>query len=471
MAVEDALYRYLKSYKVAPDWIKLLVSWPVYVIPRPVLLGREYSRITELSRLYEFVERINIEEYQLLKLQSILKDAYTHIPAYRSKWDAAGIKPGMIKDLSDFKKYIPFTTREEVQNNTEAFVSGKYKPSLRLKINTGGSTGNPLTLYYLKGYSRPAEHAHMHILWSRIKYRNGDRMARLRGDYFGKDQISSFDPWRNTLLLSSFRLNAYNALHYINLLIKYKIKFINAYPSSLYSLVQYTDQKSYLFPDLIGIFLGSENIYDWQLKKFREFFNTDKIYYWYGHGELCALGGICESSPSYHFLPTYSYVEFCEQPSIETKNDTGQKLYEIVGTSFINPVMPLIRYKTQDLGMGPSEHCSGCGRNHRIMDRIIGREQEIVIGQNGEKITLTALVFGRHQEYFNHINKMQVINTKPGLLTIKIVPKSTFSASHEKEIIRSLSHLEGMPFTTVVEKVQEILPTERGKHKFLIREF
>lgn len=469
-SIEDHLYKYLASYKKMPDWVKRIFATPTYVIPRKYLLGKRYDNFYQLAKQYDFADKNEISKYQFLKLKELINHCYNAIPFYKTKWNEHGINLDQIQNFNDFSKNIPFTHRGEIQKDPNAFLSTKYKKTLHLKMNTGGSTGESLILYSLKGYSRTAENAHMHLLWDRIGFKIGDRVARLRGDFIGKDRISSFDPWRNMLILSSFVLNKKNANLYLEKLKKYKVQYINAYPASLLNLIQSANIVSFSLSNLKGIFLGSENIYDWQLEKIKHFFNIENIFYWYGHGEMTNLGGICEKSNHYHFLPTYGYTEFID--SGYNQNDKlSTKLLEIVGTSFINPVMPLIRYKTQDFGINPSDSCKLCGRNHMTLGRIIGREQELAIGNNGERITLTALIFGRHGSYFNHIKKMQVINTKPGQLVINIIPKSTFTNLHEQELINTLSKKEGMPFNTEIKIVQHIPTTHRGKHRFLIRKF
>ena len=467
MSIEDSLYKFLSFYKEMPDWAKRLLASPFKIVPRAKLLGKKYNIFYEEAKMLEFATQERIEEYQFLKLQSLLRHAFDTIPFYQETWKERGIDIAKIKSFQDFHNTIPFVTREMVQDAPARFLSGSYKPSQKLQMNSGGSTGIPLTLYYLKGHSRAAEWAHMHLQWSRVGYKVGRPMATLRGDYIGKNRIYSYDPWRNILILSSFNLNKTNADIYLDLLSQYKIEYINAYPASLYNLVQLSEFKEKIIPSLKGILLGSENVFEWQLQRFREFFNIDRVFYWYGHGELCALGGGCEISSNYHFLPSYSYVEFLSES--ENGRDATD-MCEIIGTSFINPLMPLIRYRTQDYGIVAANLCE-CGRKHKQLSQVIGREQEIAVGLNGEKITLTALIFGRHADYFNHIIKMQIINTEPGKLIVKVIPKESFSDEHIAEIEDMLSQKQGMPFQTKAHLVNKIDGTKRGKHRFLIRQF
>ena len=469
MPLEDKLYKYLSFYKKMPDWAKRIVATPFNMLPRSSYLGANFKAFYREAKMLEFAHKDKIEEYQLLKLQHIIHHAYMTVPYYQKKWAEYGINLDQVQSFDDFSKTIPFLTRKDVQSSPLDFLSDKFSKKKCNKSNSGGSTGIPLTLFQLKGYSRAAEWANMFLQWERVGFIQGKKLARLRGDYIGKNRIYSFDPWRNYLILSSFNLNINNADNYLQLLNKYKIEYINAYPSSLFNLIQLSTKKSVNIPSLKVIFLGSENTYNWQLKKLKDFFDIERIYYWYGHGELCALGGGCELSSQYHFMPSYSYVEFIPNQEI-IGGHKDNKLVEIVGSSFINPAMPLIRYKTQDFGIESTQKCP-CGRDHKLLEKIIGREQEIAIGLNGERITLTALIFGRHSEYFNHIIKMQVINYAPGKLKILIVPKASFNNNNKNEIISRLSLKEGMPFETKVEIIDRIETTKGGKHRFLLRTF
>jgi len=468
MSLEDRLYKYLYEYKKLPDWAKTILVSPLKILPRSYYLGKNYKKFISLADSFEFVDSNKIEEYQFNVLKELLIHSFKTVPYYKETWQKLNINLNQIQNLQDFAKMIPFVTKEIVQKMPEKFISSLYSRNKWMITNTGGSTGIPLKLYNLKGYCRAAEWGHMHVLWDRIGFVMGQRLARLRGDYIGKNRLYSYDPWRNFLILSSFNLNQYNADYYIDLLDKYKIEYINAFPASIFNLIQLSKFEKRKVPSLKVIFLGSENIFDWQLEKIREFFEVERIYYWYGNGELSGLGGGCEKSSDYHFLPTYSFIELCNTDHIE--NSSSIKIKEIVGTSFINPLMPLIRYKTQDFGIENSKKCS-CGRNHLLLKRIIGREQEIAVGFDNRKITLTALVHGRHSEYFNHCSKIQIVNTEPGKLVVRVVPQKSFNESHSKEIISNLSREEGMPFETKVEIVNSIETTVSGKHRFLIRNF
>lgn len=461
MSIEDKLYKFLGLYKQLPDSVKKVIVAPFKVLPRKFYMGKKYELVTkEIEEFYKLSEAERTK-YQFSKMKEMLDHAYKTVPFYRWYYKEHGLDLNEINSFSDFELKVPFIDRELVQKYNREFVSDKYNESQHLIMNTGGSTGLPLKLYYLKGDTRAKEWAHVHYLWRQIGVNENSRYSNLRGEFIGKDRTHSFDPWRNLLMLSSFNLNKNNALEYLELLKKYKVEYLNAYPSSILNLINLSKFKNFNCQFLKGILLSSENVYEWQVDRIKEFFGVD-VFNLYGHGELCLMGGNCKNSLNYHMIPTFGYLEFYK--------DKESELHEMVGTTLVNPLMPLIRYKTGDMAIPMLDRCS-CGIQGQSIKKIIGRKQELAVGKNGEEITLTALIFGRHSEFFNHVEKIQVVNERPGILKVKVVPKNTFKTEHREEIIRSLSHEEGMPFETSVIIEQDICSTKRGKHRFLIREF
>ena len=64
----------------------------------------------------ECMDREELEQLQLERLQSTLNRVYAHVPFYRKKFDGLGISPEEIGSLSDVSR-LPFTTKEDVRGN------------------------------------------------------------------------------------------------------------------------------------------------------------------------------------------------------------------------------------------------------------------------------------------------------------------------------------------------------------------
>lgn len=96
----------------------------------------------------ENLNREALEERQLLRLQSLLKEVATSNPFWRNKWEAHGITPNSIQSLSDLQK-LPITTKSELVEDHSAHPP--YGTNLTYPVEnytrmhqTSGTTGSPM---------------------------------------------------------------------------------------------------------------------------------------------------------------------------------------------------------------------------------------------------------------------------------------------------------------------------------------
>ena len=64
----------------------------------------------------EIASRDEIAALQLRRMKWSLKHAYDNVPHYRQTFDAKGVHPDDLKQLSDLKKF-PFTTKQDLRAN------------------------------------------------------------------------------------------------------------------------------------------------------------------------------------------------------------------------------------------------------------------------------------------------------------------------------------------------------------------
>jgi len=97
-----------------------------------------------------------------------------------------------------------------------------------------------------------------------------------------------------------------------------------------------------------------------------------------------------EKNNQYKPFMTYGYAEVVDN--------------KLIGTSYNNFDMPLIRYDTGDLVEGKLND-NGFLEYFKVKE---GREGDFIIDKSGKKIPLTALVFGRHHKIFEIADFVQV---------------------------------------------------------------
>ena len=97
----------------------------------------------------ESLSREKIREIQLERLKWQVNYAYDHVPFYKEKWDAIGLKPSHIQTLKDIEK-IPFTLKSDLRDNypNKMFAVDNSK-IVRIHASSG-TTGKPIVVGYTR---------------------------------------------------------------------------------------------------------------------------------------------------------------------------------------------------------------------------------------------------------------------------------------------------------------------------------
>jgi len=425
---------------------------------------REYRRLLESHRTASRAELVAYRDSQLARL---IEHAYENVPYYRDLMRERSLTPSDITTVADLGK-LPLLTKDDVMEHHDRLVARNISPRMRLPMNTGGSTGRTLSFYITRRFTLERQLAFIHDQWSRVGYRAGDRMVRIRGDPPPKQgSFASFDRAQNTLALSTYNVTAKRIREVQGLIEDFNPRFLHVYPSSIVYLTQLFEDGSRKprLPELSAILCGSENLYDDQRRFLRSYWGC-RVYAWYGHGEFCLLGGGCESSDTYHFFPEYGALELIADEGAWSRDGVA----EMVGTGFGNPVMPFIRYRTQDFARSSGTHCDDCGRSHDLVPHVEGRLQEYVVTSDNRIISVTSLIWGQHYRCFGRIAKFQIIQEEPGVVVIRVVRRSTFRPEDEVELRERTEAATGHVLKVEIEFVSDIEPTRRGKHKFVVQQ-
>jgi hypothetical protein len=100
----------------------------------------------------EAIEKASKDELRAVQLERMkwsIKHAYDNVPHYRKKYDAAGVHPGDLKQLSDLAKF-PFTTKADLR---DTYPFGMFATPMRdvVRIHaSSGTTGKPTVVGYTK---------------------------------------------------------------------------------------------------------------------------------------------------------------------------------------------------------------------------------------------------------------------------------------------------------------------------------
>ena len=330
------------------------------LVPYSIRLGKTYNQFKVLSQKEHQTMPFVIEQFS-----QIFEYAKNNFPFYQELYRKTGVLDLKIQSLEDIIK-IPIITKEDIRNNIDQFKGS-------MLLNTGGTSGEPFR-FYVDKYAFGREWAHMHTIWEKKGYQYTDLKITLRGRDLG-EKTFQYNPVHNEFIINTYKNIAEVKDNIIQLFSKYEIKYIHGYPSAVYNFLQELDmvisldEKNIITKNLISCFLGSEFPMPHITCFLESKWGLDYIS-WYGHSEMCILAYDETKQNDYKPFYTYGYTEVVNK--------------KLIGTSYHNFDMPLIRYDTGDL-VEPYYLENGLLDSFKITE---GRNGDFILDVNHKRIPL-----------------------------------------------------------------------------------
>ena len=358
-------------------------------------------RATVECRAAERWNDAETEAYAIKQFRKVFEYARDYFPCYHELYAQSGVLSLKIESFADIKK-VPVIAKDWTRAHFGEF-SGAYK------LNTGGSSGEP-TAFWMDKNCWAREWAHMHTIWERLGYKYTDLKLAIRGKNLGKRPFV-YNPVHNEYIINTYLNVKDYAPKLARLFEKRNVKWFHGYPSSIYQFILECEAAfgkegvQRLFKSVRGLLLSSE----FPLPYMKEKFNAYGLKWisWYGHTEMCVLAYDNDCNNRYRPFATYGLAEVVDG--------------HLIGTSFHNFDMPLIRYDTGDLVEATRVSAGGLVEEFAIKE---GRSGDFIEDKHGKKIPLTALIFGRHHKAFDVADYVQIGQKEPGKATLYVAMKN-----------------------------------------------
>ena len=461
MSLEDHLYPLLSAYDALPRRVQSTLGFTYRCLPESWRWGSQYKPFQTLAEDSERWSWDELRAYQLKQLRIVLHHAASFCPFYQQAFARAAFRPEEVRELEHLQN-CPMTEKRDVIDHIDKVASTGIKRSKRLYITTGGSTGNPVGFYLQKGVSRPKEQAFLEAIWKRAGYFKGARVAVIRGHVTSQEtrgRIAHYDATRDWLMLSSYHLTTERLPEYLDALERFKPDLLHAYPSAALQLAEFLQKsgREWRVP-LRAVLCGSELLTHSQKGLLERVFRC-RVYRWYGHAERVVLAGEGRDSDLFYFSPAYGLVEF------GAPDDEG--LCEVIGTSFHNMAMPLIRYRTGDrVRLADPARDGHLEFPWPAVSEIAGRDHEFLVSATGRRISLTA--FNMHDDVFDDLYAVQFCQDEPGVAEFRYVPAPGFQSARLDQIKERVQRKLGDDFVLHVREVADVEKTARGKQRWLV---
>ena len=426
------------QYVRLPRPLKTAIAPALRMLPFSVRFGRTYWMVRE-SIVRSQTDAQFVQQFQVSALRALLGRAFQHSRHFSSVLQTALGTPCDV-ELAKFTPAelpkLPVLTKLELIEAPENFlIAGPGSYDVRF---TSGSSGRPSTQIYLDRDRSVREFAFVHHLWSRIGYKVGDGRAILR-DYAGNiasiENTWQYDPVLGELWLSPFHLNEATMDQYLELLHRYRVRFLYGVPSAITLLARHAMLRGWQPPQsFLGVLCASETLFPDQLRLMSKCFLVPVIAH-YGMTERVAIAGELVDRPgTYEFEPLYGIVELVDNAGklVTVPGQTGR----IVCTGLFSKAMALIRFDVGDRAtlVRPAtfENC------YRLqVSGIQSRwNQEFVIGKNGEKIGVINL---DRENYFGIIQEYQYAQSIPGVAVFRVVPNPRATREQIDAVLAEIS--------------------------------
>ena len=336
----------------------------------------------------------------------------------------------------------------------------------RLKMNeehTSGTTGTPLTLWR----RRETLQRWYALNEARVRLWSGVSQENKWGHIGGQPVIPPlrrrppYWVWNaplRQLYLSWLHISPQTSRSYLTAIKNYNLEYLLGYSTSIACLAEYALEHDLQVP-LKVVITDAEPLLSTHRAKIAKAFSCS-VRETYGMAELVCAASEC-SSGSLHVWPEAGFVELLTEDDDPVA--PGQE-GRVVATSLLDEDMPLIRYDTRDLGqLDASDTRCACGRGLQRFLKILGRDEDVIITEDGRRIVQIDQVLDPSMD----ILESQVIQEDLGRFLIKVVPGKNWEAANSKAIIKAIGELVGKAEIRV-QLVSEIERHRNGKFRFIV---
>jgi phenylacetate-CoA ligase len=328
------------------------------------------------NKRFECMNREELNNLQLQRLQFLVAKLYYNVPFYRNAFQEKGIKPEDVTSLDQLKE-LPFTTKNDLRDNYPYGLFAVPMIDIVRIHASSGTTGKPTVV----GYTRKDISTWAEIMARSLVAAGGDRDSVVQNAYgyglftgglgvhYGCEELGA----------SVIPISGGNTNRQLMLMKDFGTTMLTCTPSYAILLGETMIEQGIDTNDLKvkSCIFGAEPWSENMRIEIEKLLNV-KAFDIYGLSEIIGPGvGIeCECQNGLHIWEDHFIPEIIDPSTGEVLpyGETG----ELVITTLTKEGIPLLRYRTRDITHLDVTPCM-CGRTHLRMGRIQGRTDDMLI--------------------------------------------------------------------------------------------
>jgi len=392
-----------------------------------------------------------LASYQDVQLKKLLIHAGNNVPYYRELFNEIGFDPNAFKGREDLMQ-IPSLEKETVRTRKIEFIADNAARFGLTNDSTSGSTGKPLH-FILSDDVQANKIAALLRSYNWAGYKIGTKTFSLQSYYF-PDSEFKYNRFYNILRFDSNKLRKRSALHVIAEINCFKPEFFMGFPFDILMLARFAREEGIKIKSPQSIVTYGETLSDAKRKQLETEFNC-KVFNFYSLHECSAMIAECEAG-NLHLIDDFAYHEVIEE--------NGKK--RLIGTSYYNYSMPLIRYEIRDnIELYDSSELCSCGRHFRRIKEIIGKECDYIQTPDGRFL---GAVMSHSIDNADGVICSQCVQHSINEVDINLITDSRFRSKSKQQLEVGLRKRLGEKMKLKFNIVNELEKRPGGKTPFIL---
>ncbi|MER7396285.1 phenylacetate--CoA ligase PaaK [Streptomyces sp. NPDC000151] len=329
----------------------------------------------ELLDAGERLSRDELRAQQLKNLRATLRHAYDNVELYRTKFDAAGVRPEDCRSLADLARF-PFTTKADLRDTYPFGMFAVPMADVRRLHASSGTTGRPTVV----GYTEADLDMWADVFARSIRAAGGRPGHKVHNSYgyglftgglgahYGAERAGC------TVIPASGGMTA----RQVQLIQDFRPEIILVTPSYMLTLLDEFERQG-VDPRTTSLQIGIFGAEPWTEEMRREIEERMDIHAVdiYGLSEVIGPGvaqECVETKDGLHVWEDHFFPEIVDPVTGEALPDGEEG--ELTFTSLTKEALPVIRYRTRDL----TRLLPGTARpNFRRIQKVTGRCDDMII--------------------------------------------------------------------------------------------
>jgi phenylacetate-CoA ligase len=339
-------------------------------------------RSLKFKQNLEDAERLNTDALKQLNWRrrlALVRHCAVHVPYYREQFKAIGFLPGDLKTEADYAR-LPILEKAEVREHQQLLISETADRSKLTKATTGGTTGEPLSIYSDPNVPLSIISWRMLNAWGVDVSNNSGYLYRAVPTGLKRTLTSmALYPTRRAYIAAA-EMSHQRMADFLEELKRIKPRYLVGYVGAIDAFADYFKDIGAKLPTLKAIWTTAAPLPQLKRRYFEEVFDC-RVYTQYGCVETYMIAAECQKQNGLHIYSDIRHVDIVEGSQPVKTGETG----DILVSDLTNYAFPLLRYRLGDRGRLLNRSCS-CGSPFPLMDYVKGRISDQIYFPDGTSV-------------------------------------------------------------------------------------